>query len=95
MNCKTIKYSGHAVRQMFERRLSNIEVEAVVRLGETVAEYADDKPYPSRLLLGYSAARPVHVLVAHEAATESCIIVTAYEPDIELWLEDFKTRRKK
>ena len=35
----------------------------------------------------------LHVLVAVEAESQRCLVVTAYVPDPALWREDFKTRR--
>jgi len=41
------------------------------------------------------AERPVHVVVAVDAAEGACYVVTAYVPDPGLWSADFRTRRKK
>lgn len=93
MDCSDVRYSGHAVRQMFARSVSTFEVEAVVRTGNVIAEYADDQPYPSRLVLGVIDGRPLHVVVALNAADRSCIVVTVYEPDPALWDDEFTHRR--
>jgi len=85
----------HAVRRMFTRKISRDEVAAVIRNGEDVEDYPDDKPYPSKLLLGWSGGRPVHAVVAHNETEGEFIVVTAYEPDLEKWEEGFKVRRKK
>jgi hypothetical protein len=65
----------------------------VIAQGETIAEYADDKPYPSRLLLGSVAKKPVHVVLASDETAGICIVVTVYEPSLEHWSGDFRTRR--
>jgi hypothetical protein len=52
MDCRRVVLSGHAIQRMFERRISRDDVQAVIAQGETIAEYADDKPYPNRLLPG-------------------------------------------
>jgi hypothetical protein len=67
---------------------------AVISGGETVADYPDDNPYPSRLLLGFVESRPLHVVVAWDAGTGTCIIVTAYEPQPEQWEPGFRKRRE-
>ena len=54
----------HAVQRMFQRGVSEEEVTQVVAVGETIETYPDDKPFPSRLMLGWSSSRPVHVVVA-------------------------------
>jgi hypothetical protein len=78
---------------MFERRISINDVNAVVGRGETIEDYPDDKPYPSRLLLGWRGARPLHVVVADNLSENELIVITAYEPDPELWEADFRRRK--
>ncbi len=94
MDCPFIRFSGHALRRMFERDLDEQAVVAVLRTGEVIADYPDDKPYPSQLLLGFIHARPVHVVVAMDSASKNCFVVTAYRPDPAVWSTDYKTRRK-
>ena len=61
--------------------------------GETIAEYPDDSPYPSRLMLGHVDGKPIHVVVAADTATAICIVITVYEPQPDWWENDFRTRR--
>jgi hypothetical protein len=93
MECRKVLFSGHAIRRLFERALSEADVLAVLRTGTRIAEYPDDTPYPSSLLLGFVEARPLHVVVAVDAARGLCYVVTAYEPDPAQWDPGFKTRR--
>lgn len=58
-----------------------------------IEDRPDDVPYPSRLLLGYADGRPLHVVVAEDAAATT-IVVTVYEPEPSLWRPGFKRRRK-
>ena len=53
------------------------------------------KPYPSRLLLGSAGAKPLHVVLASADAAALCIVVTVYEPTLEQWGGDFRTRKMK
>lgn len=55
---------------------------------------SDDRPYPSRLVLGWRSARPLHVVVAHNSDENELIVITAYEPDLGLWEADFKRRKQ-
>ncbi len=89
-----VLFSGHAVRRMFRRGLTSEHVLNVIRHGEVIADYPDDTPYPSRLLLGYAESRPVHVVLAVDRETRTAIVVTAYEPDAQIWDEDFRNRRQ-
>lgn len=84
----------HAVRRMFERKISVANVRDVIEKGEMIESYPDDVPYPSRLLLGWRGARPLHVVVADNAAARETVVITAYEPDPALWDETFRQRRK-
>jgi len=49
---------------MFERRITEEEVRTTLEGGETIEHYPDDAPYLSRLLLGWAAGRPIHVVAA-------------------------------
>jgi len=61
--------------------------------GETIANYPDERPYPSRLILHYLEGYPIHVVVARDPACHTCFVVAAYRPEPKLWSADFKTRR--
>jgi hypothetical protein len=78
---------------MFERNLTATEVHRVIASGEVIAAYPDDQPFPTYLIFGWGRSRPLHVLVAVEAESRRCLVVTAYVPDPALWREDFKIRR--
>jgi len=80
---------------MFERGVSQLEVRDAVLLGEVVADYADDKPYPSQLLLYFSDKQPLHVVVAYNRKVDECVVVTTYVPSVDQWGPDFKTRKAK
>ncbi len=94
MQCKEVKFSGHAVRRLFERKLTRQAVTEVLQNGEVIDEYPDDSPYPSYLILGFHSGRALHVVASFDERTQVCYIITAYEPDPKQWGKDFKTRRK-
>ncbi len=56
-----------------------------------IKEYPDDTPYPSKLYLGFSNSRPIHVVFSELA--DMYIIISAYQPDIDIWEPDFKRRK--
>jgi len=62
--------------------------------GEVIERYPDDRPYPSRLVLGWREDRPLHVVVAEQAEADTLIVITVYEPNPALWEDDFKRRRQ-
>lgn len=69
MDCAEVIFSGHAIRRMFERSLGRDAILEAVRGGEVIAEYPDDSPYPSCLVLGFVAGGPIHVVVARDPRT--------------------------
>ena len=87
-------FSGHAIRQMFERRIGKDDVLAVLSSGQEIMAYPEDKPYSSRLLLGFERGRPLHVVVSVDQGPPRVqYVVTAYEPDPVLWMPGFRARR--
>ncbi|MBR0030859.1 MAG: DUF4258 domain-containing protein [Treponema sp.] len=86
-------FSGHVFRRMAERRFSPDEIKSVIENGLVIKEYPDDTPYPSRLILGYSGNRPVHVVSAYNSTDDTEYVITVYEPDALRWTSDFTERR--
>ncbi len=78
---------------MAERKITVEDVKNVLKTGETIASYPEDRPYPSRLILGWIGTRPLHVVVADNDEDNVQIVITVYEPDPTLWEDDFKRRR--
>ncbi|MHB8895169.1 MAG: DUF4258 domain-containing protein [Candidatus Geothermincolia bacterium] len=95
MRYGAIVFRVHALKRMHERSVSIEAVRAVLEKGETIAAYPEDKPYPSRLLLGWDGSRPLHIVVAEVAGTQEVIVITVYEPDKSIWDDDYRTRRRK
>jgi len=79
---------------MFEREITKEDVRQVLVTGRTIETYPDDKPYPSRLVLGWSSSRPIHVVVADDLAQHETIVITVYEPDPARWEPGFERRRR-
>lgn len=90
-----VTFRRHAVFRMFDEDISPEEVREALSHGETIEEYPDDKPYPSRLALGVVENRPIHVVAAYNSVGRETIVVTAYRPDPKRWEADWKTRRRK
>lgn len=82
----------HSYKRIFEREIKPEDVYNVVRYGETIKEYPEDKPYPSFLLLNFINNEPLHVVVARNEADNLCFVITAYKPDASRWSNDFKNK---
>lgn len=91
-------YRIHAVQRMAERGIGEEDVARVIAEGKEIESYPEDKPYPSRLLLGWVARQgspgrtPIHVVTA--AGENETIVITVYEPDPALWEPGFERRRR-
>ncbi len=76
-------------------RIMEEEVFEAMMMDEVIEEYGDDKPYPSVLIYGRAQnERPLHVVCAYSGEDDLAIVVTAYPPDPNLWM-DYKRRRGK
>jgi len=95
MNHHRLVFRVHAIQRMFQRRISKEEVAHVLATGETIQAYPTDKPFPSRLILGWNDARPIHVVAADNDQAQETIIVTVYQPDAVEWDADFKRRKSR
>ena len=93
MDCKHLHFSRHAFERMFQRAIDPDAVAQLVSGGEVIADYPDDRPFPSALILGFHAGQPVHAVVARDQQTGDCYLVTIYRPDPAIWDDAFKTRR--
>ncbi len=93
MSTGPLVFRVHAIKRMFQRRISKDDVRHVVETGETIEAYPHDTPYPSRLVLGWRQACPLHVVAADNVDTGETIVITTYEPDPDEWERDWKRRR--
>ena len=84
----------HAIKRMFQRGIDEDKVKEILEKGETIEEYPEDVPFPSRLVLGWSGKRPIHVVAADNHEYSETIVVTVYEPDSDLWDSGFKRRKQ-
>jgi hypothetical protein len=80
---------------MFSRNISETDVRFIIEQGVAIEKYDNDTPYPSKLLLGISNSKPLHVVAAFNNTDQEIIIITVYRPDPLLWENDFKSRRIK
>jgi hypothetical protein len=89
-----IFYTNHAVKQMFQRNISTKDIENVLHNGEVLKDYPDDKPLPSQLLFLKIGSRPLHVVCSFNDETKTAIVITTYEPTLDIWESNFKIRKK-
>ena len=88
---KKLHLTRHAVIRMAERQISSADIRAVISRGIMIKEYPEDTPYPSKLYLGFSGPRPIHVVFSE--LDDIYIIFSAYQPDVDIWEPNFKRRK--
>ena len=90
---RKIIWRRHALERMLERGLSRSNVLDVASNGEVIEDYSTDRPTPTALFFGWDKKRPIHVVLSIEPDGEVAII-TAYEPSLDIFESDYRTRRK-
>jgi hypothetical protein len=88
-----LTFTKHASDRMGEQAIRPSEVRDVLTTGEVIEAYPDDRPFPSRLMLGWVEGRPLHVVAAYRADDDETIVITAYEPDPARWERGFRVRK--
>lgn len=94
MAAARIEWRKHVLQKLAERGIPQESVREVLLRGERIRDYADDKPFPSALFLGYVSRRPLHVVAACDETNRRVYIITAYEPSLEIFEPDYRTKRK-
>jgi len=75
-----------------QRKIEIRELEEAIFTGKIIEEYPADPRGPSCLILGYTQGnRPLHIVCG--IIEWELLIITAYEPSLEDWKPDWKTRR--
>jgi hypothetical protein len=86
------RYTIHAAEQRIARSVARKEIEQVLLTGDVIEEYPDHHYGQACLVMGKTdKGRVLHVLCSLK---EGLAIVTVYEPDLNKWEADLKTRRK-
>ncbi len=88
-------YLPHALRQMNrpDRMIVPDEVRNTIENGTIIEDYPDDPRGHSCLLLGFGDDdRPIHLVCSPK--DDYLAIITAYLPDTQEWMDDFRVRRK-
>ncbi len=79
---------------MSERGIAQAAALNVLISGEQIEAYSATTPYPSALFLGFNGSKPLHVDAAIDIENNWAYIITVYEPDLEHFEPDYKTRKR-
>jgi len=98
-NCfklEKVLYTNHAKDEMEKEECGEIkerEVFEAVLNGKIIESYPEDEPYPSCLIYGRTKEdRPLHIVCAYATDSNAAIIITAYQPNPDIWI-DFERRK--
>ena len=90
-----MRITDHADEEADANNLTFDEIYFSVINGEIIEDYPTDKPYPSCLILGSTSdGKPVHSVWAYNEQNQWAVVITAYRPDPNLWI-NWRERRKK
>jgi len=91
---KKVIFSLHALNEMNSEKeiITMGEVMLVIRNGELIEDYPEDKRGHSCLMYSLTnKGRPVHIVCSPK--DNYLVVITAYVPTVDKWQNDFKTRR--
>ena len=89
-----IRWTNNAIIRLFQRNITQEDIQSAILNGEIIEEYENDYPYASCLVYGINIENKVLHIVCGMNESELWII-TAYYPDNVSWENDLKTRREK
>lgn len=88
-----IRWTNHVIVRLFQRNITQEDIENALLNGEIIEEYENDYPYPSCLVYGINLNNEVIHIVCGLNEIELWII-TSYYPDNIKWEKDLKTRKE-
>jgi Domain of unknown function (DUF4258) len=89
-----IQWRRHVLEKLAERGIQQQAVREVLLNGERIRDYTQDRPFPSALFLGYIGAKPLHVVAWCDEINRQAFVITAYEPSLDVFEADYRTRKK-
>lgn len=88
------EWKKHTLIRLAQRNISQDSILEVILKGEVIEDYPEDRPFPSCLIFKMIENKPFHAVVGLDAQNQKAYIITAYEPTLDKFEPDFKTRRK-
>lgn len=89
-----IKWTKHVTRRLQERLIFREDVFNAINNGKIIEQYPDSFPVPSCLISGQDlSGKPLHVVLSADGVIIT--IITAYEPSLDKFKNDFETRKER
>lgn len=90
-NTGSIRWTEHVLKRLMQRGISRSDVIYAIQTGEIIAQYPDDYPFPSCLILGFSiAGQTLHVVCGR--GIDEIWMITAYYPNPDEWDSEFRKK---
>jgi hypothetical protein len=90
---ENFELSVHALTRSIQRGILLEEICESILDGEIIETYPDDRYGPSCLIMGFTTlGRPIHSQCSYPVRP-LLKVITVYEPSIEKWEPNFKTRK--
>jgi hypothetical protein len=89
-----IQWRRHVLQKLAERGIQQQAVREVLLKGEHIRDYKEDRPFPSALFLGYTGGKPLHVVASCDEINRQAFVITAYEPSLDVFESDYRTKKK-
>lgn len=89
-----IQWRKHVLQKLAERCIQQQTIRDVLLSGECIRDYTEDRPFPSALFLGYVGGKPLHVVASCDETSKQAFVITAYEPSLEVFEPDYRTKKK-
>ena len=91
-----VRFKKHALVRSIERGIKIAGIAEVLQKCQIIAEYPEDQPLKSYLVLGFTKIkRPLHVVVALDEKEKYIWVISVYEPDSRNWDKTFVKRLEK
>lgn len=88
------QWRKHTLIRLAERNIPQHSVVEIIMKGEIIEDYPHNTPFPSCLMLGWVEGTAYHVVVSFDRNSKIGYIITAYQPSLDRFEPDFKTRRR-
>jgi hypothetical protein len=89
-----IQWRRRVLQKLAERGIQQQAVREVLLKGEHIRDYKEDRPFPSALFLGYAGGKPLHVVASCDEINRQAFVITAYEPSLDVFESDYRTKKK-
>jgi len=90
---ESLRWTNHALIRLLQRRITTNDVICALLSGEIIEQYPADYPYPSCLILGLTKSME-HLHVVCGVSAGEVWLITAYYPNSNEWMQDFKSRKE-